>query len=91
MMSFVSTPMSVGVALRTLLVMSAETPSSRQASATSATTSPQAILPIASPVPMRPPSRNSESSDGREARMAAGRPAKIVDRNAMPTATIATR
>ena len=59
--------------------MSAATPSSRQASATSNTTRPQAIRPIARPVPIRPPSRSSESSDGREARQAAGRPAISVE------------
>ena len=71
-----------------LFVISAETPSSRQASATSNTTRPQAIRPIASPVPVRPPSRSSESSEGREARIAAGRPAISVESSAAPTATV---
>ncbi len=91
MTSSVSTPTSDDVALSTLLVISAATPSSTQASATSTTTRPQAMRPIARPVPMRPPSRSSESSEGREARIAAGRPAISVDSSAAPTATVATR
>ena len=91
MMSAVSTPTSARVAFSTPFVIRAELPSSRQASATSNTTRPQAMRPIASPVPVRPPSRSSASSEGREARSAAGRPASSVDRSAAPTAKAATR
>ena len=70
------------VAFSTPFVISADVPSNRQASATSNTTRPQAMRPIASPVPVRPPSRSSASSEGREARIAAGSPAISVDRNA---------